>query len=355
MISRTEIQNSNPVKYGDWLLKEIAELNLSSQEVADEIGADKKTIERYITGENNNVPSAETMDKIDRFFIKMEHFKNKMSDPHALSMFLHSIKEKLCLNQNDIAIISGKAQGTISKLISEKNEKNLTTKEQFDILMSLFSTFEGNYTDTDFSSLDILDEIGLRLGVIDFEPVMYDEYGYNEEEESGYSFWLPLYWIFEECDETTQEMILTYPHAFFEEPISVSKNEYCIKERIIAFNKYKQMNFEQRELYVSTLDLKEKPLSKNSSPAEEYYFRQRNEMGILCFEANFGKKEGKTDSIRKENCVKFNKLMHKWKLHSDAEADLKMKILFTKEDWYIWRLLLIDAHNKVSAADQKVL
>ena len=80
--------------------------------------------------------------------------------------------------------------------------------------------------------------------------------------------------------------------------------------------------------------------------AEQNYYLAVAEMTMLICEKNDLCSDKENIKLKEKNCRRFRKLMTEIGLEIDSESEMDMKKDFSSEEWYVWRQMLIDEHNK---------
>lgn len=341
-------------KFGEKLSCYSKELKISQTGLATAIGVSEKTIARYVHGENAKLPSNETIRSISNYLKEKAVYKTYTHrSAKRFGGLLSNIMNRMGLTQQQAAKITGKSQGEISKIISCGFDPIptffLNTKEQYDILNSLHNEASQKY--------GTAPEDGMESIPWEYILGYYDgrqdcEVGYPDPDDlNSFGFNWSFYLSFTEYDTDKQELILNYPHAFFEQSKDMKRagsiENKTFGKRYKRMKKYLAMSQKERKEFIRDLEGVEGPrMVPAPDEAEQNYYLAVAEMVMLSCGTIDSSSDKKNTKLKDENCRKFRKLMTEIGLEIDSEQEMEMKKSFSSEDWYVWCQMLIDEHNK---------
>ena len=355
MANKKTIEEINMViAFGEWLTYRMSELKVSQTELADELGISEKTVGRYMHGENAKLPPDETITIINRFFREKSRYRTYIHQPaKVFGNLLRDIIERMGLTQQQTAILTGKNQSDISKIIScgldPKPTIYLNAKEQYDILVCLYDEAKGKYGIAPENGMysfqwDVI--LGYYDGSENYEVVYSDPYDIN-----SFCFNWSFYLLFSDYDVNIQNLMLRYPHAFFEQSKDMKRagsiENKTFAKRYKRMKEYLSLPQKERSSFIRKLECVEGPrMVSVPDEAEQNYYLAVAEMTMLICEKNDLCSDKENIKLKEKNCRRFRKLMTEIGLEIDSESEMDMKKDFSSEEWYVWRQMLIDEHNK---------
>lgn len=341
-------------KFGEKLSCYSKELKISQTELATAIGVSEKTIARYVHGENAKLPSNETIRSISNYLKEKAVYKTYTHrSAKRFGGLLSNIMNRMGLTQQQAAKLTGKSQGEISKIISCGFDPIptffLNTKEQYDILNSLHNEASQKY--------GTAPEDGVESIPWEYILGYYDgrqdcEVGYPDPDDlNSFGFNWSFYLSFTEYDTDKQELILYYPHAFFEQSKDMKRagsiENKTFGKRYKRMKKYLAMSQKERKEFIRELEgVEGSHMVLVPNEAERNYYLAIAEMTMLICGNTESVSNKKNNRLKDENCRRFRILMTEIGLEIDSESEMEMKKNFNSVDWYVWRQMLIDEHNK---------
>ena len=331
-----------------WLSTKQQELGFTQKELAQAIGVNRKTVSLYLSGES--IIKKETELKITEYIKSLKRSGRYLwRRPEKFGDILQNTLANLHLDQQWLAEQLGTDQRTISGYIN--GDKKTNAHEQFDILKCLYDAAKLEYGTPE--------EVSAAASKLEqFLFGRKGEFGQNDE-----SFYYEdavchtdLLEYFEGLSPRVQEQILTHCKAFFEQTekqleygVTVILSTYDKRARLMSA--FREMTDDERSQLV--YDYEQNALMTFPRPddnEEVSYFGAVADMRTLVtcdeyYEALGADKGASRTSQKDKNRYLFEQLICRHGIMPEALDELKMKLTFTKYEWYVWSLILIFFHN----------
>lgn len=341
--------------YGEKLRKRLKELCITQAELAKEIGVSQKTISTYLECEDTQLKNIQTQYKIETALEKLSDFYGyHHMDREQFGDLLDSLLREFIISQNKLAKAIGKHQKDISGYIN----KTLPTsvREQYEILEIFYQMCNFEYG----MSSEHFDTAMKLMNLIHNEK--YEEMlDIFESEDSD---------VDEECNtfsENCEMYILKLPvklqyfiyenfAAYFEETMFhvgiCSDISFTYNQRLKWLKRFRQMNSDQQQKFVSKLE-QSAVISYPEGSIEEIYFDCITTMRkIITSNIPFTDH----DKLRKNEIPRSKKAQSWFRdelervtcdfgTYVSSVEELKLKLSFTRYEWYFWMLLLINIYN----------
>lgn len=391
MTERNEIQNSNPVEYGKWLKKELCELGITQKELAEELGVTIK-IADYIKGKKEDMPASEVIEQIDCFLLEKSCFNGfyHMSND-SIRKLIDDFMKEYDLTQLEVEEIIGVGQKYICALIYHSKSMGpfKRTEGQYHIITKINNAFKGEYyfnrrhhiSNNLIKPHMSFNTVNTNNSIISFRPYAladkgdYREYSVTKEisilEKHGENYARMIgyyaFGFYKNIEISNQMLILKYPNAFIEcsrETEYYRRYDYhSYKKRVEAFNNYREivhsLDSNGLSVFVSQFINAEPTLYPFLDDSDLNYIKTIDEMKHLSIGINnknrlfseedtkaFACDNEKIRKVKEDNYIEFKKLSTYLGCYSQVIDELMLKQSFDTKDWFLWRLLLIDAHNR---------
>lgn len=335
-----------------WLTREQKRLGFSKEELAEGIGKNRDTVERYMNGDNKKPPSEEVYRKIFRYITSLEECgEYKRQTPEKFGELLSQMLKALGLTQQQFADMIGKSQRDVSNYTYGKI--NSYASEQYDILACLYKevTF-------DYGTPETVSDVARELEYLLFgEECEYDPYSepfyYDYDEAVCYS---SLIEFFETLSYDVQVQILRHYRAFFEQTDEQLENGVTMMlssfhDRVSLMNDLRGMSEAERSDMVYKFEQNALMTYPHPDNAEEItYFAAVADMRSLVTDREYfsvleSAKNNPKPPKGDKNRYLFEQLICRHGIMPDVIDELKLKLSFTGYEWYVWSLILIFFHN----------
>lgn len=334
----------------------LKELCITETELADEIGVNQKTISHYLECEEIKLEKKQKIEiALEKFSVFNGYYHmNRAEFGDLLSSLLNEFK----ITQNKLAKAIGKHQKDISGYINK--EKPIGTQLQYEILEFFYKkcyikcAFGYVICDDKFDTMMEL----MRLIRKEEYQTMPDIDDIEEESDNN------------DCDclqEDCQQYILKLPialqnfilrnfDAYFEDTLWKSTYYYNIIDtynmRCEWMKRFRQMSTDDQHKFVRELEQNVIIRCPQGSYEEAVFDCITDMRKIIRSNIPFTD----FDELIKIEIPRSKKAQNKFKeeldimcynvgTQSSSVEELKMKLSFTRYEWYVWMLLLINFYN----------